>query len=430
MTGYTDIATRASVLALKAADKTTAEVAYLTGLSQRQVQRILARAIARGFDPQLRPLTINDTFVEDAPKSGRPKKQTTELHDVVQLKVRGDRYGRERSCADLAGDLRDLGYEVSKNTVWRILRASGFRKTKPTRKPGLTTRMKEERLDWCKSHAHWTLDDWKNVIWSDETSVVLLHRRGGYRIWRTKDERFQKSCIRERWKGACEFMFWGCYTYDLKGPCHCWGPETAQEKKAADEAIDALNCMAEPALREQWELSTQLQRLNLRPRKTPGRKPQWRFTRKTGKLTRGSGKGIDWWRYREKILLPKLFPFAKVCMENRPGTVVQEDKAPAHAHPAQQLLYDLHGIRRLFWCGNSPDLNMIEPAWPYLKRFTTKKGGAKNRPQAIADWKAAWEALSQDRIRAWIERIPFHVQEVIRLEGGNEYQEGREKVQG
>ena len=29
------------------------------------------------------------------------------------------------------------------------------------------------------------------------------------------------------------------------------------------------------------------------------------------------------------------------------------------------------------------------------------------------------------QIRVWIERMPRHIQEVIRLEGGNEYKEGR-----
>lgn len=28
------------------------------------------------------------------------------------------------------------------------------------------------------------------------------------------NERFLRSCIRERWKGASEFMFWGCFSYD------------------------------------------------------------------------------------------------------------------------------------------------------------------------------------------------------------------------
>jgi hypothetical protein len=33
--------------------------------------------------------------------------------------------------------------------------------------------------------------------------------------------------------------------------------------------------------------------------------------------------------------------------------------------------------------------------------------------------------MPQEKIQAWIERIPRHIREVIRLEGGNEYKEGR-----
>ena len=62
------------------------------------------------------------------------------------------------------------------------------------------------------------------------------------------------------------------------------------------------------------------------------------------------------------ILYPKLLPFALECMKERPHTVVQEDKAPSHAHHAQQAVYDAFKIARLLWPANSPDLNMIEPA--------------------------------------------------------------------
>ncbi|KAG5940681.1 hypothetical protein E4U59_002287 [Claviceps monticola] len=68
---------------------------------------------------------------------------------------------------------------------------------------------------------------------------------------------------------------------------------------------------------------------------------------------------------------------------------------------------------------------MIEPTWAHLERATTKKGAPKNRQEAVAAWKAAWEELPQEKIRAWIERIPRHIQEVIRSGGGNEYKEGR-----
>jgi hypothetical protein len=67
---------------------------------------------------------------------------------------------------------------------------------------------------------------------------------------------------------------------------------------------------------------------------------------------------------------------------------------------------------------------MIEPCWYYLKRVTTKKGAPKNRAEAERAWRQAWGELEQWRIQAWIERIPRHIQEVIRCEGGNEYREG------
>ena len=35
---------------------------------------------------------------------------------------------------------------------------------------------------------------------------------------------------------------------------------------------------------------------------------------------------------RRRFYYSKLLPFAKKCIRTRPQTVVQEDKAPAHAH--------------------------------------------------------------------------------------------------
>ncbi|KAF7501992.1 hypothetical protein GJ744_001743, partial [Endocarpon pusillum] len=43
-----------------------------------------------------------------------------------------------------------------------------------------------------------TLEDWKNVIWSDETSVILGQRRGGIRLWRDPEEAYKKTQKRVR----------------------------------------------------------------------------------------------------------------------------------------------------------------------------------------------------------------------------------------
>ncbi|KAM6535506.1 hypothetical protein FALCPG4_005064 [Fusarium falciforme] len=102
MAPNTDIATRALVVALKApcSGKTTEEVAAIAGLSTRQVNRIYARAIDRGFDPNLRPLVLRDEHLRDAPRSGRPTKQTEEAKNEVVRKLRRPRSPRNHGLED------------------------------------------------------------------------------------------------------------------------------------------------------------------------------------------------------------------------------------------------------------------------------------------------------------------------------------------
>jgi hypothetical protein len=51
-------------------------------------------------------------------------------------------------------------------------------------------------------------------------------------------------------------MFWGCFSYDKKGPCHIWKAETATQKKAAIADLKALNTVLEPEHKAAWGLET------------------------------------------------------------------------------------------------------------------------------------------------------------------------------
>jgi hypothetical protein len=57
-----------------------------------------------------------------------------------------------------------------------------------------------------------------------------------------------------------------------------------------------MNEHLEPILQAEWELTNPLSRLRI-DRRNPGRRPVWKWTKANGKLTRGKGKGIDWYRY-------------------------------------------------------------------------------------------------------------------------------------
>jgi hypothetical protein len=89
-------------------------------------------------------------------------------------------------------------------------------------------------------------------------------------------------------------------------------------------------------------------------------------------VQKGKSSGINAIQYRREVLIPKLIPFAKQC---GPDYIIQEDKAPAYASRFQkELVYNVHCVQQLLWPGNSPDLNMIEPCWMWMKRETTKQG--------------------------------------------------------
>jgi DDE superfamily endonuclease len=105
--------------------------------------------------------------------------------------------------------------------------------------------------------------------------------------------------------------------------------------------------------------------------------------------------------------------------------IVQEDNAPSHSHHYVATVYNMRQITRLLWPGNSPDLNAIEPAWAWLKKRVTSRGAPTSRAEMEKRWIEEWNELPQEQIQKWIEGIMHNIQEVIRLEGGNEYKEGR-----
>jgi hypothetical protein len=65
-----------------------------------------------------------------------------------------------------------------------------------------------------------------------------------------------------------------------------------------------------------------------------------------------------------------------------------------------------------------------------MKRKTTKKGLITSTKELKESWIRCWNEMPQTTIQAWIKRIMIYIQDVIRLEGRNEYKEGRLKGKG
>ncbi|EEA24633.1 conserved hypothetical protein [Talaromyces marneffei ATCC 18224] len=286
------VETRAQIVALvMIAKMKPQDVAILLNIPRVSVYQIVQRAKEHGYDPTVNP-RIEHEHVAKNTHSGRPKVVTEAIEASIIASITKDRAGREKSAEYLA-------YEagISESSVLRLLKLNSFNKCKPTVKPGLTDKMKQARLAFALEHQHWTLEDFKNIIWTDETSVVLGHWRGSNSVWRRSFECYDSTVIRRRFKKACEFMFWGCFSYDAKGPYHIYQKENTAAKKKAEKELQIINRDREQAAREEWELNNTFSRLQLRPRR--GRKPNFKFTTKNGKLVRKGTDGIDWYRYQK-----------------------------------------------------------------------------------------------------------------------------------
>jgi hypothetical protein len=78
---------------------------------------------------------------------------------------------RSFSCATIAKEVRKRGHEVAVRTIWKVLTIAGYSQCKLIVKPGLNKLSKKQRLEWCLEYENWSLEDWKNVIFTDEIVV-------------------------------------------------------------------------------------------------------------------------------------------------------------------------------------------------------------------------------------------------------------------
>ena len=77
--------------------------------------------------------------------------------------------------------------------------------------PLLSRRHRKERMDFAVSHKEWTLEDWKRVVWSDETKVNRLGSDGRKWVWKQVGEHLNDRLVEGTKKfGGGSIMVWGC----------------------------------------------------------------------------------------------------------------------------------------------------------------------------------------------------------------------------
>ncbi len=110
------------------------------------------------------------------------------------------------------------GTKISRQSLSRELHNAGMRAKMKKKKPAISEKNRKERLAFAKSHKDWTVDDWKRVVFSDESKINRFGSDGLKWTWVRDNEPLQpRSVIPTVKGGGGSLMIWGCITADGVG---------------------------------------------------------------------------------------------------------------------------------------------------------------------------------------------------------------------
>ena len=102
-----------------------------------------------------------------------------------------------------------IGSSVSSQTVSYHLKKAALKAAVKQKKPLLTNKHTRARMDFALKHKYWTLEDWKKVVWSDETKI---NRSDGRKwVWKKQGEGLSDRLVKGTLKyGGGSVMVLGC----------------------------------------------------------------------------------------------------------------------------------------------------------------------------------------------------------------------------
>src|SRR5215470_6254457 len=140
---------------------------------------------------------------------GRPAKLSSQDKRCC---IRAVTSGRHQTAVAVAKMLKEeLHIEASPMTIRRAFREGGLGSIEKKPKPMLSAKNIKARLDFANLHRDWTVEDWKHVIWSDETKINRFCSDGRAWAWISDGQKLQPHHVKQTVKhGGGSLMVWGC----------------------------------------------------------------------------------------------------------------------------------------------------------------------------------------------------------------------------
>jgi len=344
----------AKILALAKAVMPQRQIAALIKCSQKAVQHTLATYLF-------------ETFQGRNPRR-EYKRKTTEREDRYI-----ERALKQYSSTPLKDITNIIGLPISTTTLRRRRSETGLGSYVAVEKPGLSAENIVKRLEWAHRYKDWTVEDWKRVIWSDESSIWIGVNPRRQWVIRPPGERLNRKYVKKTFKSAqVKVMVWACFTGERLGPLIVCDDGAIGANEYEDILYDGLFSLIDDLLEPPEDNDT-------------------------------------------------------IQIADKNTFLFMQDNAPCHnAEDVLQFLAE-NRVPVMAWPPQSPDLNPLENLWTdfksrFHKRFTelfvhaSKSMEARYRYGEILQ--EVWYSQGMEMVNALIESMPRRCAAVIEAEGG------------
>jgi len=194
-------AQRATVISLLHEDYSVRQIQSQTGIGKSTIGRIKQEA----------------KLDKENNKGGRPSKLSLRDKNSIIRQITTGKLDNAVQAAKFINSI--LPNPVCTQTVRNALKEGGFRAIIKKKRPLLKRRHREDRLKFAKYHENWTVEDWKRVLWSDETKINRIGSDGRSYTWKQRGSPLSDRTTTPTVKhgGGNNLMVWGCMGWNGVG---------------------------------------------------------------------------------------------------------------------------------------------------------------------------------------------------------------------
>lgn len=114
----------------------------------------------------------------------------------------------------------NLNVQASLETVRRHLREHNLVAYNPRKVPLLTRKHVAKRMKFAREHLDWPEEKWKNILWSDESKIVLYGGKGSrLYVRRPPNTEYNPKFTKTVKHDGSSIMIWACFFYGV-GPIY------------------------------------------------------------------------------------------------------------------------------------------------------------------------------------------------------------------